>query len=184
LVCPAVTGTAAGLVTTMSVADLGAVLPGGQARVNVTAIPLPGASQRAPGTSKPGAALKSFPLSPAPVATVVKKTPYAAVAVTARGPGAAHIAADQVGLQTQGLGRSATDSACLPPAGDWWFAGADGEVGYDETLLLANPTTTLANVAVTAWGSTGPLRLAGLDALTLAPRSFVGLKVSNFAPNP
>jgi hypothetical protein len=210
LVCPAVTGTPAGLVTTMSVADLGAALPGGRSRVTVTALPLPsGGGQTAakptpkptpsksskpskPAQSKPAQskpvqsklpAPKPFELNPSPVATLRKTTPYAGVAVVARGPGAAHIAVDQVGLQSQGLGRGAIDSACLPPAGDWWFAGADGEVGFDGAVLLANPTGTLANVAVTAWSANGALRLAGLDALTVAPHSIIGLKVASIAPN-
>ena len=185
LVCPSVTGTAAGLVTTMAVADIGAAIPGGRSSVSVAAVPLPSVVQPAPGAKRgpQPPAPKAFTLSPNPVASVVKTTPYAAVALTARGPGAAHIVADQVGLQAQGLGRGATDSACLPPAGDWWFAGADGEVGFDGAVLLANPTNTLANIAVTAWSAAGPLRLAGLDALTLPPRAILGLKVASFAPN-
>ncbi|MDQ1683856.1 MAG: hypothetical protein QOC82_593 [Frankiaceae bacterium] len=184
LVCPSVTGTAAGLVTTMSVADLGAALPGGRSQVSVLAVPMPSIVQRsAKSKPPPSSLLKSFLLSPRPVATVQKSTPYGAVAIVARGPGAAHIAADQVGLQSQGLGRAATDSACLPPATDWWFAGTDGEVGFDAAVLLANPTDTLANVAVTAWSATGAVRLAGLDTLTLPPHVVMGLKVANFAPN-
>lgn len=185
LVCPSVTGTAAGLVTTMSVADLGAALPGGRSRVAVTAVRLPNAAQPPPGSKPPApaAAPRAFALAPSPVATLVKSTPYDGVALTARGPGAAHVAADQLGMQSQGLGRGATDSPCLPPAGDWWFAGADGEVGFDGAVTLANPTNTLANIAVTAWSASGPLRLAGLDALTLPPRSALGLKVAGFAPN-
>jgi hypothetical protein len=130
-----------------------------------------------------GPAAKPFSLFPRPVATVRKTTAYGAVAVTARGPGAARIAADQVALQSQGLGRAATDSACLPPAGDWWFAGGDGEVGYDVGVVLANPTDALANLSVTAWSTGGELRLAGLDALTVPPRSALSLKVASFAPN-
>ena len=184
LVCPAVTGTGAGLVTTMSVADLGPALPGGSRSVAITAVPLPSINQNPPQKpSLPPAAARSFALHPRPVATVRKTTPYAAVAVTARGPGAAHIAADQVGLQEQGLGRAATDSTCLPPANDWWFASADGSVGFDDALLLENPTGTLANVAVTAWSATGALRLAGMDALTLPPRAVIAYKVASFAPN-
>ncbi|MBV9097985.1 MAG: hypothetical protein JO079_08000 [Frankiaceae bacterium] len=185
LVCPSVTGTAAGLVTTMSVADIGAALPGGRSKLSIAAVPLPTISQPVPG-SKPSpqpAAPQAFPLAPNPVASLVKKTPYAAVALTARGPGAAHMVADQVGLQSQGLGRGATDSPCLAPAGDWWFAGADGAVGFDGAVTLANPTNTLANIAVTALSAAGPLRLAGLDALTLPPRSVMVLKVASFAPN-
>lgn len=184
LVCPAVTGTGAGLVTTMSVADLGAALPGDHGRVAVTAVPLPSVNQNPPQKpSLPPAAARSFALNPRPVVRLRKSTPYAAIALTARGPGAAHIAADQVGLQSQGLGRAATDSTCLPPAGDWWFASADGAVGFDDALLLENPTGTLANVAVTAWSSTGALRLAGMDALTLPPRGVVAYKVASFAPD-
>jgi hypothetical protein len=181
LVCPSVTGTPAGLATTMSVADLGGALRGGRSRVAVTALPLPNLKQNGTGKRPPG--LSRFVLSPRPVVTVRKTTPYAAIAVTARGPGAAHVVADQVGFQAQGLSRAATDSGCLSPAGDWWFAGADGEVGFDDTLLLANPADGLANVAVSAWGALGPLRVSGLDSLTVPPRGFVGLKVSAFAPN-
>ncbi len=186
LVCPSVTGSVAGLVTTMSVADLGVALPGGQKNVSVTAVPLPSVAQNATPTTKPtlsAALAKPFTLTPAPVATVRKTAPFGGIAVVARGPGAAHVVADQIGLQGQGLGRASTDSSCLPPAGDWWFAGADGRVGFGAALLIANPTDTLANVAVTAWSATGVVRLAGLDALTVPPRSTIGLRVARFAPN-
>ena len=175
LVCPSVTGTPAGLVTTMSVADLGAALPGGATRVSVTGVPLPAVV--------PKVRPKPLALTPNPVATLRQTTPYGAVALLARGPGAAHVVADQIGLQGQGLGRGVTDSGCLPPAGDWWFAGADGNVGFGAAVLLANPTDTLANVVVTAWSASGVVKLAGLDALTVPPRSVLGLRVAGFAPN-
>jgi hypothetical protein len=181
LVCPAVTGTPAGLVTTMSVADLGAALSGGPARVAVSGIPLTGVDPKLGAPTPPTS--PRLVLAANPVATVRRTTPYAAVAVSLRGPGAANVAVDQVGLQSQGLGRAASDSSCLPPAGDWWFAGADGRVGFSDALLLANPTDTVANVAITGWSQAGALRLAGLDALTVPPRSVLGLKVASFAPN-
>ena len=183
LVCPAVVGTPAGLVTTMSVADLGSALPSVTGRADLRAVPLTIIEQSAGKKPTRGIAPKPFSLAARPVATVRKTTPYGAIAVTARGPGAARIAVDQVALQAQGLGRGMSDSACLPPGGDWWFAGGDGEVGYDAGLWLANPTDTLANVAVTAWSTSGELRLAGLDALTVPPRSAMDLKVASFAPN-
>lgn len=182
LVCPAVTGTGAGLVTTMSVADLGTALPGGESRVAVTAVPVPIVNPNAP-TSTPTKAGRSFGLTPRPVATLRKSTPYAAVALSARGPGAAHIAADQVAVQAQGLGRGVTDSTCLPPAGDWWFAGTSGEVGFDDAVLLVNPTGTLDTVAVTAFSAAGPVKLAGLDSLAVPAHASISLKVASFAPN-
>lgn len=184
LVCPAVVGTPAGLVTTMSVADLGPALPEVRGRADVSAAPLTAVAQNPSAKPAPGGpSSRPFTLVARPVATVRKTTAYGAVVLTARGPGAARVAADQVAMQGQGLGRAVTDSACLPPAGDWWFAGGDGEVGYDVGVVLANPTDTLANVALTAWSTGGELRLAGLDALTIPPRSAMALKMASFAPN-
>jgi hypothetical protein len=170
LVCPDVTGTSHGLRTTMAVTDVDAV-SGTAAAVTIGYVPLLGA--RAHSTS----------VAPGPASTVTKTTSYGAVALTAHGPGAARVAADQVGFQETGRGRGLSAVGCVAPATDWWFAGADGRVGRSDTIFVANPADQLANITVGVWGPKGAVSAPAGESVPIAPRSSALLRVSDLAPD-
>ena len=166
VVCPNVTGGPGGLVTGMVVA-------------HVTSGPVPTVGYL-PVRTPHG---KVHPLTPRPVAVVQQSTPYAPVAVTATGPGSDGIVASQSGLIPYGIGRSLIDTACQPPATDWWFVGSDGRIGISDYLFLVNPTDATANVALSFWSSRGPLSPPNTTGIPIAAHTSVLRAVSDFAPD-
>ena len=170
LVCPDVTGTGHGLSTTMTVTDVDAIA-GTAAPVSIGYVPLLG--KRTHSTA----------LTPGPAVKVTKSTAYGAIAVTSHGPGAASVAADQVGFQETGRGRGLSDVSCAAPATDWWFAGADGRVGRSDTIFVANPGDELANITVGVWGPKGAVSAPSGESVPVAARSSALLRVSDLAPD-
>ena len=67
--------------------------------------------------------------------------------------------------------------------GRLWITGAEGRVGYDDALFLANAGDGLANVTVTAWSAKGPLTPPRLQSLAISPRTAMSLPVANYAPD-
>jgi hypothetical protein len=173
LVCPNLTGVPRGASTTVSIADLaGALTPPSRSTGGVTVRALN------------GAAAKPSPLSPTPVARVRSRPGhYQALAVSATGSVAASLAADQVTEIPQGRQRALSDARCETPGVDWWFAGADGRVGFTDTLFLANPSGTPARVAVSLLSSKGPLSPAHLDSLDVPAYSRVTEPIAAIAPD-
>jgi hypothetical protein len=165
-VCPNVTGGPGGLVTDMFVAHL-------------TSGPAPTVGYL-PVRTPHG---RVHPLTPRPVAVVQQSTPYTAVAVTASGPGSEAVVAGQTGLIPFGIGRSLIDTACLPPAGDWWFVGTDGRIGFSDYLFLINPTDAIANVALSFTSSRGALSPPNTTGIPIAAHTTVLRRVSDFAPD-
>ena len=167
VVCPNVSGGPGGLTTDMMVAK---VTKGPAPKVGYSVVRTPG-----------GRAVQ--PLRPAPLAFVHKDTAYGAVAVTATGPGSDGVVVSQTGLVPGGIGRGLLDLACQPPTGDSWFVGADGRIGFSDWLYLANPTNSIANVALTFWSDRGQLSPPNTSGIPIAPRTSVLRRISDFAPD-
>jgi hypothetical protein len=175
LVCPDLTGSAPGgtTVTTGVVADVAKALdPPSASTGTVTTTILRGpASRPAPARLAPGFQLSSGPTTAGPLA------------VQATGSVAATVVADQVTLTAAGRFRALASARCAPPSADWWFAGADGRVGYTDSLLLANPSATGANVTVSVWSSKGELTPPRLASLPIAARSSLVVSIPSVAPD-
>lgn len=166
LVCPNVTGIAGALTTTMTVAN--PTKP--QAVLGYS--PLTGAAHPA-----------QHAVTAQPASTLTVTQPYASVAVSATGVGAAALLADQVALAPAGIGRAFTDAACTAPAADWWFAGADGRIGATDTLFLANPSDSAANVSLSLWSAAGPLSPPGAAGIVVPPHSAWRRNIADLAPD-
>ena len=171
LVCPNVSGTD-GTPSTYTVANVSAALPGGgHRRVRVRATPLSGSKAKS----------TTFPSRP--VNRVLVKTTTAPLLLEANGPGAGAVVADQSRLIAAGVLRSLFSAPCLQPATDWWITGADGRVGYSDTLVLANPGSTVVNLTVSVWAAKGPIEPPKLQSFSIEPKSAQLLPVSSYAPD-
>lgn len=171
LVCPNTSGTDTSP-TYMTVANVSGALAGGQIRrARVRTTPLSGS--KAKTTS-----LSSRATNRMKVTTTVAPT-----LIQADGTGAAAVVADQSRLISGGVLRSLFTAPCLAPQTDTWITGADGRVGYTDTLVLANPGTTVANLTVTVWSAKGRLEPPKLQSYTVNPRSAQLLAVSRYAPD-
>ena len=171
LVCPNVSGTD-GAPSTYTVANVSSALPGGKhlgARVRTT--PLSGAKA------------KTTTLSSRAVNRVNVTSTVAPTLIEADGAGAGAVVADQSRLISAGVLRSLFSAPCLQPGTDWWITGADGRVGYTDTLVLANPGNTVANLTVSVWSTKGPIEPPKLQSFTVEPKSAELLTVSSYAPD-
>jgi hypothetical protein len=175
LVCPFIAGSTPGSssVTTGIVADTAKSLsPPSTSTGTVTTTFLRGtASHPARVKLAPGLRVTSGP------------TTTGTLAVRAIGSVAATTVADQVSLISGGRFRALTGSRCSSPSADWWFAGADGRVGYTDRLVLANPSNTGADVTVSVWSATGPLTPPRLASVPIAARSSVIIAIPSVAPD-
>ena len=170
LVCPNTSGTDSSP-TAMTVANVSGALVGGHSQA---------AHVR---TSQLAAKTKTTTLPSRAVNRVNVTTTVAPTLIQATGPGAAAVVADQRRLIAGGVLRSLFSAPCLQPQTDWWITGADGRVGYTDTLVLANPGSTVANLTVTVWSSKGPLEPPKLQSYTVEPGSAQLLTVSSYAPD-
>jgi Family of unknown function (DUF5719) len=173
LVCPHISDVPSGTTSRATVADVaGALSPPSASTGTVTATVLAGRKSKT----------TSIHLSPTAVLPGIAKTSQT-IALSAHGSVAATMAADQVTEDPTGRDRQLSGVRCEAPAIDWWFAGADGRVGYSDTLVLANPAATPASVVVSLWGSKGSLLATRLQSLRVAPRSSVDLSIAANAPD-
>ena len=171
VVCPNITGSGTAP-TVMTIASVSALLPGGTSRrATIRTTPLAGDKARA--TS----------LASRPIIRVRATKPGYPVFVEATGRGAGAVVASQQRLIPHGTGRGLFSAPCLEPATDWWLTGADGRVGYADTLVLANPGTTIVNLTVTGWSTKGPFEPPRLRSFTITPNSAYLLALSRFAPD-
>lgn len=168
LVCPSVSGGPGGRTTDMTVAH---VTPGAPPAAAYSLVS-PAAKARRP-----------VRLTLKPSAVVRKSTPYGAVAVDASGNGADGVVAGQESLIPGGLGRALFDLTCLAPATDWWFAGADGGIGIEDVIVLANPADAPANVALSFWSPKGPISPPNTSGIVIAPHTTLTRKLSDFTPD-
>ncbi|MDQ1694923.1 MAG: hypothetical protein QOJ03_276 [Frankiaceae bacterium] len=171
LVCPDVSGTTTAPTTTTVASVAASLEPPLPSQVTVTTTPLGG--QNAKSTTLARRALVRSDSTAA----------AGAVLVSAAGPGASGVVADQRELISLGQHRGVLSARCLSPATDWWITGTDGRVGIDDTLMLANPGSTVANLTVTAWASTGRLQPPKLQAYDLGPGKSSRLTVADYAPD-
>jgi hypothetical protein len=175
LVCPELIGAAASgnTATTGVVADVAKSLtPPSVSTGSVTTTVLKGPSSHATA------------VAPSPGTTLVSgATTDGALAVHASGSVAASVVADQVTLIRTGRFRALTSSRCSAPSADWWFAGADGRVGYSDQLVMANPSDTGAAVSVSVWSTKGQLNPPRLAALPIPARSSIIVNIPSVAPD-
>jgi hypothetical protein len=172
LVCPNLSGSAS-TASTAVVADVSAALrPPSRSSGTVTTTLLRGSKSR------------TTTVHPAPGVVVVgSSSTDGTLAVSASGSVAATLSVDQVSLTSHGRGRALTGARCEAPSADWWFAGADGRVGYSDQLVIANPTATAADVSVSVWSVKGPLNTPRLAALPIPALSSVVVSVPAVAPD-
>ncbi len=91
--------------------------------------------------------------------------------------------ADQGLLTSTGRYRALSGVRCVAPATDWWFAGADGRVGFSDVLAVANPAPTAAEVTITLWGAKGPVATTRLETMRVPPMSATRIGIATMAPD-
>lgn len=171
LVCPNISGSDRAP-STMTVANVSAAIPHSVHRsASVRTLPLTGAHAKA--STLPLHAVNRIRVTSASGPTVVDAT----------GQGAGAVVADQTRLIPHGVLRGLFSSPCLQPATDWWITGADGRVGFTDTLVLANPGSTIVNLTVTAWSLKGPIEPPKLESYTVPANTAQLLPVSQYAPD-
>ena len=174
LVCPGLDGSAQAPVQ-ISAVDAGRLLtPAKAPAVQVTLTPL---QVIAAGT------VTATALSPSPVATATFATRLPATVLTGVGPGAGDLVASQHLIVPDGTLRGLASAPCLPASTDSWITGADGRVGHNDVLVIANPGSTDADVTASAWSATGRIDLPGLQSLSVPAGHAVDLAVANYAPD-
>ncbi len=166
LVCPDVSGSQQ-TSTRMTIAD-----PSGGSAANVRISQLQGEAT----TSRP------VTVSPGFTETVTRAG--GPVAVIASGADAAAIAAAQTSLTDSTKGRGLTAANCERPRTDWWFVGANGGVGYQDTLWIANPLVTAATVHITLLSSRPtPVTAPKLASIEVPGHSAVSFPMASVAPD-
>ena len=65
--------------------------------------------------------------------------------------------------------RGLAAAGCQAPRSDMWLVGGSTEIGSSAFLVVDNPGTTPADVAVELWGPAGPVELAGAAHYLVAP---------------
>jgi hypothetical protein len=169
-VCPHLWGTPA-TPTTVSVADVGKLLrprPTDRADVSLTRM-----------ASK----VKPTRLDVDGIQRVPSEESAGAGVVAAIGTGAANVVAMQSRLNPVGARRGALSVNCVAPATEWWLAGAEGGIGFEDELFLANPGGTVANLTVTAWSEEGPLDPPKLRSFALEAGQTSRLAVGDYFPD-
>jgi Family of unknown function (DUF5719) len=173
LVCPDINGRAVNTVTRAAAADVATFLtPPSQSTGAVTSMALVGRKS------------KRTPLVLSPIA-VVRSQPKLNPTIAIRGSGsvAASLVADLVTETSLGRERALAGVRCAAPATDWWFAGADGRVGFHDVLTLANPAPTAANVAISMWSAKGALPATSLQSVRVPATSTLRIGISSIAPD-
>ena len=171
VVCPDIDGTPTGTSTRAAVADVAGLLtPASTSSGGATTTILAG----------PKSTPTSLAVSPAAVVSSVASKSET-IAVSAHGSLAATLAADQVGVTPSGRYRALTGVRCEQPSTDWWFAGADGRVGFTDDLLLANPGSSAVNVSIGLWGVKGPLSAIQVQTLRVNALSTQLVKIASIA---
>lgn len=94
--------------------------------------------------------------------------PYA---VTAEGPLAPGVVAEQYMLAQGPDLRGLVTAACTTPAREHWFVGATTEAGERGRLILTNASATPAVVSVSLWDDVGSVEAAGTKDISIPPRS-------------
>lgn len=174
VVCPAVNAQPAGSTASVAFADVGRALQPPRTAAGSVVL-----------STLAGARTTTATLHPAPVvARSVKTGTSSALSAAATGPVAASLVGDEL-IETASAGRfrGLLGASCLAPATNWWFAGADGRVGYTDSLILANPAPTPAEVAVTLWTGKGPQSPPRLEAIPVPARSRVAIGIASVAPD-
>jgi hypothetical protein len=173
VVCPAINANPTGTSSRAVVADVaGALTPPSTSSGTVASTVLAGAKR----------STSTLNLSPS-TRIVGRPKLNQTVAIAAGGSVSATLAADQVTVTPVGRDRGLTDSVCDSPGTDWWFAGASGRVGFNDSLTLANPSPLAAVVTISLWGPKGLVSNPRLDAVRVNPKSALHLSVASMAPD-
>ena len=172
LVCPPISGSSGENAMIVATNAAGALTPPTQAVGEVRATVLAG---RKSTTTR---------LHLTPNATIkARRGVNQTVEIVARGSIAAALAADQLAETGTGRYRGLRGGRCETPGTDWWFAGAEGRVGFSDTLTVANPAPTAALVAVSIWSDKGQVANSRLDSVRVPARSVVRLPMATVAPD-
>jgi hypothetical protein len=173
LVCPDINGASPNTSTTAAAADLAAaVSPPSQSTGTVTATVLAGVTSTS----------RTLSLNPA-VQIRSQAKHNQTIALHASGSIAASLVADQVTETTLGRARGLAGVRCSAPSTDWWFAGADGRVGFTDVLTLANPAHTPADVSITMWSAKGPVSTSRLEMVRVPASSALHIGIASIAPD-
>lgn len=109
--------------------------------------------------------------------------PGGPVAVTASGPAAASLVAAQTSLVNRFRRRGLTGATCAAPRATWWLLGADGRVGHEDTLIVADPAPTPATVHISFLSSQRSAVTAPKVASVVVPaRGFRAFPLARVAP--
>jgi hypothetical protein len=173
LVCPDISGTPSGTTSRAAAADVsGALSPPSQSAGTVTSTVLAGAKSKT----------TTLHLAPAAMVPNAAKTDQT-IDLAAAGSVAASLAGDQVTETPTGRDRALSGVRCEAPATDWWFAGADGRVGFSDVLTMANPAPTPAEVSISLWGAKGAVVTTRLQSLRINARSTMKIPIATVAPD-
>ena len=173
LVCPQLSGAGFDVSTNVVVADgAGALSPPSTRSGRVTATVIGGAKRT------------TTPIGAHPV-TVIRSVPKRdeTITVNALGSVAASLTADELTLVSGGRNRGLYGTACAAPQTDWWFVGADGRVGYADTLVLSDPSATAASVELSLWSERGPVTNSQIDMVRVPAGGVTTVSIPRVAPD-
>jgi hypothetical protein len=93
------------------------------------------------------------------------------------------VAAQSQHLDGDGSLRGLAVAGCAEPTSSAWLVGGATTVGRTTLLLLANPTSVEAEVAVTMWGESGKISAPGMKGIAVPANGQRVLALSGFAPD-
>jgi Family of unknown function (DUF5719) len=174
LVCPVINGLPRHTIASAIAADVGvARTPAAHSTGTVTSSVLAGLNKS-----------PKVAMNVAPTAEVHSKGLQSeAVAITSTGSIAANLTADEINETSVGRYRGLAGGNCLAPETDWWFAGGNGELGFTDRLILANPAPTDADVGVTVWTPSGPVSPPRFSAIRVPAESRLSIGLLAVAPD-
>jgi Family of unknown function (DUF5719) len=76
-----------------------------------------------------------------------------------------------------------TSAECTAATGSAWLVGGATSTGRTTLLLLENPTSVAATVAIQIYGETGAVTAPGMDGIAVAAGSQRVISLAGFAPN-
>ncbi|MGB8651280.1 MAG: DUF5719 family protein [Mycobacteriales bacterium] len=106
-----------------------------------------------------------------------------ALVVSAAGPLAAGLEAEQVTRGEGGRERGLAGLRCEPPRREAWFEGGSTVVGDESVLVLANVDDTPATVDVSVFSATGPADPRPGQGITVEPHSRRVILMDTIAPD-
>ncbi|MEX2289298.1 MAG: DUF5719 family protein [Mycobacteriales bacterium] len=123
-------------------------------------------------------------LAPAPVVRdLAGNEPAGAVVVTAQGPAAGALLAEQSTRATAGNRLGVAALSCPAPGASHWFVGGSTRVGHSAELLLVNVEDAPAVVDVGVWTSDGPADPRPGRGIRVPARGRASVPLERLAPD-